>query len=66
MTFSQSILNSCREIQRSWTRLADSAFGSASPGAQDEMSRGEFISAFISERGLNIPAPGSKPDRSNG
>jgi hypothetical protein len=66
MTFSQSILNSCRGIQRSWTRLADSAFGSAFPGAQDEMSRGEFTSAFISERGLKFLAPGSKPDRSNG
>ncbi len=66
MTFSQSILNSCRGIQQSWTRLADSAFGSASPGAQDEMSRGEFTSAFIGERGLKFLAPGSKPDRSNG
>ena len=66
MTLSQTILNSCREIQRSWTRLADSAFGSAAPGAQDEMSRGEFTSAFISERGSNFPAPGSKPDRSKG
>jgi hypothetical protein len=30
------------------------------------MSRGEFTSAFISERGWKFPAPGSKPDRSNG
>ena len=66
MTLSQTILNSCREIQRSWTRLADSAFGSAAPAAQDEMSRGEFISAFISERDLSFPAPGRKPDRSDG
>lgn len=66
MTFGQTILNSCRELQRSWTRLADSAFGSAIPAAHDEMSRGEFISAFISERDLNFPTPRGKPDRPNG
>ena len=66
MSLSQTILNSCREIQRNWTRLADSAFGSTAPAAQDEMSRGEFTSAFISERGLNFPALGNKPDRSKG
>ena len=55
MTLGHSILQSYREFQRSWTRLADAAFGNA---VQGEAARGEFISAFISERGLTFPKAG--------
>lgn len=55
MTLGQSILQSYREFQRNWARFADSAFGNAT---QDEAARGEFISAFISERGRNFPRAG--------
>ena len=55
MSLAQNIQKSYREIQQIWTSLADSAFCKALPSAHDEMARGEFISAFISERGLNFP-----------
>ena len=54
MSLGQSIAKSYRELQQSWVRLADSAFGRSLPG-RDETARGEFISDFISERGLNFP-----------
>lgn len=60
MTFGHSILQSYREFQRNWARLADSAFGNA---VQDEAARGEFISAFISERGLTFPKAGDGSQR---
>lgn len=52
MTIGQSLLQSYRELQRSWARMADSAFGDAT---RDEAARGEFTSAFITERGLTFP-----------
>ena len=55
MTLGLSILQSYREFQRNWTRLADAAFGNA---VQGEAARGEFISDFISERGLSFPKAG--------
>lgn len=54
MTLVQSIRRSYQEFQQNWSRLADSAFG-----ARDEMARGEFISAFITERGLSFPKDGN-------
>jgi len=63
MKLGQSIRKSYRELQQSWARLADSAFSGAVPAAHDEMARGEFISAFISERGLNFPRAGEAPER---
>lgn len=56
MSLTQNIRKSYRGIQQAWTSLADSAFCKALPAAHDEMARGEFISAFISERGLSFPA----------
>jgi len=64
MSLGQTLRKSYRDLQNSWTRLADSAFGKADTGRQDEMARGEFISAFISERDLSFP-PGS-PRAENG
>jgi len=60
MSFGQSIAKSYRELQQSWVRFADSAFGKAGSAAPDDMARGEFISAFISERGLNFPKADEK------
>lgn len=60
MTIGQSIARSYRELQQGWARLADSAFGK-SLAPRDEMARGEFISAFISERGLSFPARRQDP-----
>lgn len=61
MTLGQNLRNSYRDLQQCWAKLADSAFSRANPATHDEMARGEFISAFISERGLNFPA--SRMDR---
>ena len=58
MTFGQQIRQSYREFQQRWTDLADSAFGKSVPAVHDEMARGEFISAFISERDLTFPRRG--------
>ena len=55
MSLSPSILRSYRELQQGWVRLANSVFG-RSVAPRDEMARGEFISAFISERDLSFPA----------
>ena len=63
MNASHMIRMSCRELQRKWVLLADSAFGNAVPAIHDEMARGEFISAFISEGGLNFPKIPAAPDR---
>lgn len=49
MTLGAALLRSYRDLQQSWVRLADSAFGRAVPKSHDEMARGEFISAFICE-----------------
>lgn len=66
MSLGQTLRRSYRELQSSWTRLADSAFGGADPRREDEMSRGEFTSAFISERDLTFPTPRDRRDRPNG
>ena len=55
MNLSLLIRKSCRELQRKWAQHADSAFLNAGPAIHDDVARGEFISAFISERGLNFP-----------
>jgi len=56
MTVGQIIRDSYREFQQRWDRMADSAFVKSAP-AEDETARGEFISDFISERGLRFPRP---------
>ncbi len=61
MGISQNIRKSCRKFQQSLARLADQSFGKAVPAAHDEMARGEFMSAFISDQGLNLPA--TRPER---
>lgn len=61
MALGESILQSYREFQRSWAKLTDSAFGGAVPSTRDEMSRGEFTSAFISERDLSFPTRHERP-----
>jgi hypothetical protein len=63
MTFGQQIRQSYREFQQRWTDLADSAFGKAMPANHDEMARGEFISPFITERGLSFPRPDRETPR---
>ena len=63
MNVSNLIRMSCLELQRKWTMIADSAFLNALPDIHDEMARGEFISAFISERGLNFPNLPAAPQR---
>ena len=63
MNVSNLIRVSCRELQRKWALIADSAFLNAVPDIHDEMARGEFISAFISERGLNFPNLPAAPQR---
>ena len=65
MSFGQNLRNSCRELQLRWAQLADSAFSRAIPAAHDEMARGEFISAFITERGLSFPVA-RQPGQSSG
>lgn len=55
MTLGQTICQSLRAVQRAWLRRADEAFGKAVPPAHDEICRGEFISAFISDRDLSFP-----------
>ena len=62
MGLEQNLRTAYRDLQQCWTRLADSAFSRANPSTHDEMARGEFISAFISERGLTFPA--SRPEQS--
>ncbi len=56
MNFGQIIRVSYRELQRKWDLLAEEAFHRAAPGNRDEVARGEFISAFISEGKSNTPA----------
>ena len=56
MTLGQNMRNAYRDLQHCWARLADSAFSRSNPATHDDMARGEFISAFISERGLDLPA----------
>jgi hypothetical protein len=40
-----------RRLQDGWTRLADRVFGET-PGTEHETSRGEFTSAFSSDKSL--------------
>ena len=40
-----------RRLQQRWTRLAERLFGEAA-GTETETSRGEFTSAFMSDRNL--------------
>jgi hypothetical protein len=40
-----------RRLQRGWTRFADRIFGETA-GTEHETSRGEFTSAFISDKSL--------------
>jgi hypothetical protein len=56
MSLGQTLRKSYRELQRSWTQLADSAFGKSIHGTRDEAARGEFISAYICEAGIDRPA----------
>lgn len=58
MSLGHILRQSYRELQRSWTQLAESAFGDPGPGARDDVARGEFISAYICERGLDRSATG--------
>ena len=64
MSLAQTIRRTCRELQERWARMADSAFGRALPADRDETARGEFISDFITERGLSFPAA-SRQERPN-
>lgn len=57
MSLVEAFSRSYREFQRSWTRLADSAFGGDAPAIQDEMSRSEFTSAFLDSREMITPPP---------
>ena len=66
MSVRQALRKSYSELQSSWTKLADSAFGGADPRREDEMSRGEFTSVFISERDLTFPASRDRRDRASG
>lgn len=66
MTLGQTLRKSYRDLWESWTRLADTAFGGPGSGRQDDMSRGEFTSAFITERDLTFPTPRSRRDQPNG
>lgn len=52
MAFADHIRSTFREFQQGLDRMAERAFGSPA----DEVARGEFISDFISERGLGSPA----------
>ena len=64
MTVGQILRKSFRQFQQSWDRMADSAFGKAAvPSGGGETARGEFISDFISERGLNFPQPERRTPR---
>ena len=65
MSLGLALRRSYHELQQGWARLADSAFSRAAPEPHDEMARGEFISAFICEHGLNFPSndAGSRPLR---
>lgn len=58
MSLGQTLRQSYRDLQESWTRLADSAFGRAVPATRDEMARGEFISAYICETGAGRSSKG--------
>lgn len=66
MTLGQTLRKSYQDLRESWTRLADSAFGGPGSGRPDDMSRGEFTSAFITERDLTFPAPRNGRDQPNG
>lgn len=63
MSLGLALRKSYHELQQGWARLADSAFSRAAPEPHDEMARGEFISAFICDRGLSFPAsrPSDRP-----
>ncbi|MCA3555231.1 hypothetical protein [Aestuariivirga sp.] len=62
MSFADHVRSAVQGFQQRWDRMADRAFGKP-PAAHDEMARGEFISAFISESGLNFPATGKNQPR---
>lgn len=59
MNLGQSLRQSYRVFQQSWARRADAAFGKSVPSVHDEMCRGEFISALISDQGQAL-APKAK------
>lgn len=48
------------ELQNAW--LWFSARATRGPAVADDMARGEFISPFISESGLNFPRGGDRSD----
>lgn len=50
-----SVLKSYRQVQEAMSLFADAAFRKARPDAEDETARGEFISAYITESGLDLP-----------
>ncbi|MEJ1937917.1 hypothetical protein WDZ92_47605 [Nostoc sp. NIES-2111] len=60
MSFGEILRASYRELQESWTRLADRTFTRSVPATRDETARGEFISAYICESGPKRPASGSQ------
>lgn len=62
MNVGQAFHNAYQGIQQRWTRLADLSFSRAVPAMHDDTARGEFISAFITERDLTLPAA-FRPDR---
>lgn len=56
MIIPRQLLDSCRAFPGKWAQFTDAAFRRAVPDPRDELARGEFISAFISESGLVFPA----------
>lgn len=46
VSLAKAILKSCKDLQATWMRRVDAAFGAAGAMARDEASRGEFTSSF--------------------
>lgn len=52
------------KLQESWARLVERLFGeAAADAARDEMARGEFTSAFVTDTGRANPRPGEERRR---
>lgn len=62
MSLADRISRAVRGFQQRWDRMADRTFGKP-PAVHDEMARGEFISAFISESGRAFPRAGENGRR---
>ncbi|WP_421695448.1 hypothetical protein [Aestuariivirga sp.] len=52
MALAQFFLKSCKDLQVSWTRRLDTAFGDAASRALDDRARGEFTSEFMNRPDL--------------